>query len=158
TIVTLGTVGFGDIEAAGQAARIAVMIQIVFDLIVIGTLLAVMSTSIARRVEAGRRAADGNSAGGDDSSHGATGGRIEEDGREGSGESRSAVVAVPADEGVGGGGVLGFGVLGGGQQRGEREGLLFAQLHAPLVETVDAPDGSLHEDLVLVEGDELADH
>ncbi|WP_083884305.1 potassium channel family protein [Nocardia higoensis] len=74
TIVTLGTVGFGDVQASGQAARIAVMIQIVFDLIVIGTLLAVMTTSIVRRVEAGRRTADGGP--------GATGDRAEDDGRE----------------------------------------------------------------------------
>ncbi|MGN2635851.1 potassium channel family protein [Nocardia takedensis] len=52
TIVTLGTVGYGDISATGQAARIATMIQIVFDLVVIGTLLAVASTGIARRLEA----------------------------------------------------------------------------------------------------------
>lgn len=56
TIVTLGTVGFGDVYAVGQGARIAVMIQIVFDLIVIGTLLAVMTSSIVRaRGEIGRR-------------------------------------------------------------------------------------------------------
>ncbi|WP_067853141.1 potassium channel family protein [Nocardia shimofusensis] len=48
TIVTLGTVGYGDVHAVGQGARIAVMIQIVFDLIVIGTLLAVMTSSIVR--------------------------------------------------------------------------------------------------------------
>src|SRR5262245_36342541 len=36
-----------------------------------------------------------------------------------------------------------------------RQGL--AELHAPLVERVDAPDGALREDRVLVEGDELAE-
>ncbi|MBA4856688.1 potassium channel family protein [Nocardia farcinica] len=54
TIVTLGTVGFGDIHAVGQAARVAVMVQIVFDLVVIGTLLAVMTTTIMRRLDADR--------------------------------------------------------------------------------------------------------
>lgn len=50
TIVTLGTVGFGDIHATGQAARIATMIQIVFDLVVIGTLLAITSSGLSRRL------------------------------------------------------------------------------------------------------------
>jgi len=62
TIVTLGTVGFGDIHATGQAARIATMIQIVFDLIVIGTLLAITSSGITRRLEtaAGQNTRDGD--------------------------------------------------------------------------------------------------
>ncbi|WP_227996940.1 potassium channel family protein [Nocardia australiensis] len=51
TIVTLGTVGYGDVHAVGQAARIATMVQVVFDLVVIGTLIAVVSTSVTRRVE-----------------------------------------------------------------------------------------------------------
>ena len=32
----------------------------------------------------------------------------------------------------------------------------FAQLDSPLIERIDVPDRSLHEDLVLVEGDQLA--
>ncbi|WP_431957359.1 potassium channel family protein [Nocardia lijiangensis] len=52
TIVTLGTVGYGDVHAVGQAARIATMVQIVFDLVVIGSLLAIVSTGVARRLEA----------------------------------------------------------------------------------------------------------
>ncbi|MBH0776195.1 potassium channel family protein [Nocardia bovistercoris] len=52
TVVTLGTVGYGDIHATGQAARIATMVQIVFDLIVIGTLLAIVSSGVTRRLEA----------------------------------------------------------------------------------------------------------
>lgn len=51
TIVTLGTVGYGDVKAIGQVARIATMIQIVFDLVVIGTLLAIIATSITHRVD-----------------------------------------------------------------------------------------------------------
>lgn len=41
TVVTLGTVGFGDIHPAGQIAKVITMAQIVFDLVVIGLLLAV---------------------------------------------------------------------------------------------------------------------
>ena len=37
-------------------------------------------------------------------------------------------------------------------------GQLLAELDAPLVEGVDAPDRALREDLVLVERDELAEH
>ncbi|MEU4316360.1 potassium channel family protein [Nocardia sp. NPDC024068] len=51
TVATLGTVGFGDIHAVGQAARIATTVQMAFDLVVIGTLVAVMSTGISRRLE-----------------------------------------------------------------------------------------------------------
>lgn len=36
TLVTTATVGYGDITATGQAARIAVMVQIVFNLVFIG--------------------------------------------------------------------------------------------------------------------------
>lgn len=50
TIVTLGTVGYGDIHAVGQVARAATMIQVVFDLVVIGTLLAVAAPGIAQRI------------------------------------------------------------------------------------------------------------
>lgn len=48
TIVTLGTVGFGDVRATGQAARIVTMLQIVFDLVVVGVLLAVATGTITR--------------------------------------------------------------------------------------------------------------
>ena len=36
-------------------------------------------------------------------------------------------------------------------------GQLFAQLHTPLVEREDIPDDPLHEDLVLVHGDQRAE-
>ncbi|MFI5714243.1 potassium channel family protein [Nocardia sp. NPDC051750] len=52
TVATLGTVGFGDIHAAGQAARIATTVQMAFDLVFIGTLVTVMSTGITRRLDA----------------------------------------------------------------------------------------------------------
>src|SRR5690606_20457498 len=64
--------------------------------------------------------------------------------------------AVDADEPFGGGvGEVGLRLLGG-ERGGQVEGHLLAQLDAPLVEGVDAPDGALDEDDVLVEGDELA--
>ena len=50
------------------------------------------------------------------------------------------------------------GGLGGAFQFGEDLcGEDLAEFHAPLVEAVDVPDGSLGEDGVLVEGDELAE-
>ncbi|WP_327149587.1 ion channel [Nocardia sp. NBC_01329] len=52
TVATLGTVGFGDIHAVGQPARIATTVQMAFDLVVIGTLLAVMTTGVTRRLDA----------------------------------------------------------------------------------------------------------
>ncbi|MBB5791406.1 potassium channel family protein [Jiangella mangrovi] len=54
SIVTLGTVGYGDVHATGQGARIAVMVQIVFDLVVIGALFAVASSQIAHRMNVAR--------------------------------------------------------------------------------------------------------
>lgn len=59
TVATLGTVGFGDIHAAGQEARIATTIQMVFDLVVIGALLAVMTTEITRRMDTASPAPSG---------------------------------------------------------------------------------------------------
>ena len=42
--VTLGTVGYGDVHAVGQLARVITMIQVAFDLVVIGALIAVASS------------------------------------------------------------------------------------------------------------------
>ncbi len=44
TVVTLGTVGFGDVHPVGQAAKILTMVQIVFDLVVIGLLLSIAAS------------------------------------------------------------------------------------------------------------------
>lgn len=55
TVVTLGTVGYGDVHATGQIARIATMAQIAFDLVIIGTLLTIFTSALSRRLE---RAAD----------------------------------------------------------------------------------------------------
>jgi len=44
TVVTLGTVGYGDVHAIGQLARVVTMVQVAFDLVVIGALIAVASS------------------------------------------------------------------------------------------------------------------
>lgn len=44
TVITLGTVGYGDVHAVGQFARILSMIQVAFDLVVIGALIAVATS------------------------------------------------------------------------------------------------------------------
>ena len=41
TVATLSTVGYGDVHAVGQLARVAVIVQIVFDLSFLGTAVAV---------------------------------------------------------------------------------------------------------------------
>ena len=58
TVVTLGTVGYGDVHAAGQLARVITMIQVAFDLIVIGALIAVATTrfQVVPRPTPGRKA------------------------------------------------------------------------------------------------------
>lgn len=54
TVTTLSTVGFGDISATGQAARLAVTFQILFDL----TLLAVSIRLLTNAAHARRAVAD----------------------------------------------------------------------------------------------------
>ena len=44
TVITLGTVGYGDVHAAGQLARVVTTVQVAFDLVVIGALIAVASS------------------------------------------------------------------------------------------------------------------
>lgn len=50
SVVTLGTVGYGDVHAVGQAARVATTVHVAFNLVVIGTLLAVTSSLLADRL------------------------------------------------------------------------------------------------------------
>ncbi|MFD4456963.1 potassium channel family protein [Nocardia sp. NPDC058480] len=57
TMSTLGTIGYGDVHAVGQVARVATMVQIVFDLVVIGTLATIVTTSVTRRLSAANTAA-----------------------------------------------------------------------------------------------------
>ena len=49
TLTTLSTVGYGDVHAVGQLARVAVIVQIVFDLSFLGTAVAVASGIIRTR-------------------------------------------------------------------------------------------------------------
>lgn len=62
TLVTLGTVGFGDVHAVGQLARVVTMVQIVFDLVVLGTLLTIITSSVTSRIHAATLAANNVSA------------------------------------------------------------------------------------------------
>jgi voltage-gated potassium channel len=49
SISTLATVGFGDVHAAGQLARGAVAVQIVFNLVFVGTVAAMISGLMRHR-------------------------------------------------------------------------------------------------------------
>jgi uncharacterized membrane protein YedE/YeeE len=56
TMATLGTVGFGDVHAAGQLARGLVALQIAFDLVFVAALASMVGGQIRRRAEALRDA------------------------------------------------------------------------------------------------------
>ncbi|GGM56688.1 potassium channel family protein [Dactylosporangium sucinum] len=56
TLSTLATVGYGDVHAAGQAARVLVICQIVFNLLFIGTAVTVVSASVRGRLRDEHRA------------------------------------------------------------------------------------------------------
>lgn len=56
TISTIATVGFGDVHAAGQLARAAVTVQIVFNLVFLGASVTMISGFIRERAQT-RRAA-----------------------------------------------------------------------------------------------------
>jgi hypothetical protein len=63
TVITLGTVGYGDVHAVGQAARIVTTIQVAFDLVVIGALIAVASSRFQIvPTKANRKGTDNSSA------------------------------------------------------------------------------------------------
>ncbi|MCF2525964.1 potassium channel family protein [Yinghuangia soli] len=53
TLVTTATVGYGDIHATGQAARIAVMVHIVFNLVFLGAAGSVALARIKQRRRSG---------------------------------------------------------------------------------------------------------
>ena len=59
TMSTLGTVGFGDVHATGQLARVLVTIQIVFDLVFVAALVSVLTTQFRARA-AERRGSAGH--------------------------------------------------------------------------------------------------
>jgi hypothetical protein len=56
TISTLSTVGFGDVHASGPLARVAVTVQIVFNLVFIGAAVAVLSGFVRERARHQRSA------------------------------------------------------------------------------------------------------
>jgi voltage-gated potassium channel len=56
TLSTMTTVGFGDIHAAGQSARVLVMIQLFFNIVFVGAAATIMTDRIKERVAARRRA------------------------------------------------------------------------------------------------------
>jgi voltage-gated potassium channel len=58
-ISTLATVGFGDIHPAGQLARAAVTLQIVFNLVFLGAAVSMISSTFRRRAQ-GQRARPGH--------------------------------------------------------------------------------------------------
>src|SRR5262245_36861172 len=62
--------------------------------------------------------------------------------------------SIPADQAVRRAVVMQVGLAGCDELRLEAHGERLPELDAPLVERVDAPDCALHEDEVLVEGDE----
>ncbi len=71
TISTLSTVGFGDIHAAGQAARAAVTVQIVFNLVFIGAAASVITGMFRTRAQQRQHRASAGKDAGPDSGEGA---------------------------------------------------------------------------------------
>ena len=60
TVSTLTTVGFGDIHAAGQAARVLVLVQMGFNLVFITTAATLLSSRIKSAAEERRARAEAN--------------------------------------------------------------------------------------------------
>ena len=54
-IGTLATVGFGDVHAAGQLARAAVTLQVVFNLVFLGTAVTFVTGILRQRVQTSRQ-------------------------------------------------------------------------------------------------------
>lgn len=54
SVVTASTVGFGDIHARSDAARIVVMLQIITSIGLVGVVIQVIRRAMARRVEVDR--------------------------------------------------------------------------------------------------------
>src|SRR5699024_8051953 len=68
------------------------------------------------------------------------------------------VLAVVREQRAGRGVLRRHGIRVAVDRRRYLQGQLLAELHAPLVERVDAPDGAFGEGDVLVQGDQLAQH
>ena len=49
TVATLTTVGYGDVHAAGQIARVLVTLQLLFDVVFVAALVSVVVGSVRRR-------------------------------------------------------------------------------------------------------------
>lgn len=62
TLTTLSTVGFGDINAEGQAARVAVMVNITFNLVFLGAGVSVALDRIKQRRRGASAATPGDRA------------------------------------------------------------------------------------------------
>lgn len=73
-ISTLATVGFGDVHAAGQLARAAVTLQMVFNLVFLGTAVTFVTGILRQRVQASRRQLHSGNAAPPDSDGGPAGG------------------------------------------------------------------------------------
>jgi hypothetical protein len=56
TLSTLGTVGFGDVYADGQLARVLVMVQMAFDLVFVAALISLLGGQIRERATTRRNA------------------------------------------------------------------------------------------------------
>src|SRR5262245_43487753 len=69
---------------------------------------------------------------------------------------RSPKLAIAPDQGIGGAVVAEFGLLRALELGDDPLRERLPELHAPLIEGVDLPDGALGEDAVLVERDQLA--
>lgn len=63
-ISTLATVGFGDVHASGQLARAAVTLQIIFNLVIIGTAVGMISGLVQETAKKRMRGSDQGNAGG----------------------------------------------------------------------------------------------
>ena len=50
-VVTLGTVGYGDVHPTGEAAKIVAMLQIALDLVVVGVLVSIATGRVRARAE-----------------------------------------------------------------------------------------------------------
>jgi hypothetical protein len=59
TLSTLATVGFGDVHAMGELARVLVSVQIVFNLVFVAAVVSVLTTQLRARAAERRRAGPG---------------------------------------------------------------------------------------------------
>jgi voltage-gated potassium channel len=71
---TLATVGFGDVHATGQLARAAVTLQVVFNLVFLGTAVTFVTGILRQRVQASRQQVQSGNAAPPDPAGGPAGG------------------------------------------------------------------------------------